>query len=182
LVSLLGPVRRVTGSARTTFAERIITSKPKQGTRVKVNTPTHITGVMDFTCGAVGTIITSFDVWAAHLPLIEVHGSEGSLSVPDPNGFGGPVKLWRLGNQDWQEVALTHAYAENSRGIGVADMANALPSGRPHRASGELAYHVLNIMHGFLEASRDGRHVELASTCSRPARLPESLRPGTLDQ
>jgi predicted dehydrogenase len=182
LVSLLGPVRRVTGSARATFAERTITSQPKHGTKIRVNTPTHIAGVMDFACGAVGTIITSFDVWAAHLPLIEVHGTEGSLTVPDPNGFGGAVSVWRLGGQGWQDVPLTHGYAENSRGIGVADMAYALRSGRPHRASGEMAYHVLDTMHGFLDASRQGRHVELASTCSRPAPLPQGLKPGTLDE
>ena len=181
LVSLLGPVRRVTGSARTTFAERTITSQPKHGTKIKVNTPTHIAGVLDFECGAVGTIITSFDVWAAQLPLIQLYGAEGSLSTPDPNGFGGPVRIWRPDSDGWQEAPLTHGYAGRSRGIGVADMACGLRSGRPHRASGELAYHVLDIMHGFLDASRSGRHVELGSTCSLPAPLPQDLPEGELD-
>ena len=79
-------------------------------------------------------------------------------------------------------MPLTHGYAENSRGIGVADMAYALRSGRPHRASGELAYHVLDIMHAFHDASREGKHVELSSTCTRPAPLPLGLREGTLDE
>jgi predicted dehydrogenase len=181
LVNLIGPVKRVTGSARASFAERLITSQPKYGTRIKVDVPTHVAGVMDFANGAVGTIITTFDVWRAELPRIEVYGTEGSLSVPDPNGFGGPVKVQR-GSGEWAETPLTHGYAENSRGIGVADMAYAVRSGRRHRASGELTYHVLDVMHAFHDASREGRHVELESTCERPAALPMGIRKGTLDE
>ena len=181
LVSLLGPVRRVTGSAKITFPERTITSQPKHGQVIKVNTPTHIAGILEFQNGATATILASFDVWAVHLPVIEIYGTEGSLVVPDPNGFGGPVYVWRLGGEGWKEAPLTHGYTENSRGIGVADMACALRSGRPHRANGELAYHVLDIMHGFLDASDKGRHVELKSTCTRPAPMPQDLKPGTLD-
>ena len=182
LVHLMGPVRRVTGSAQITFPERLITSQPKHGTPIKVNVPTHVAGIMDFANGAVGTIVTSFDVWAAQVPRIEIYGTEGSLSVPDPNGFGGPVFVRRAGASEWSEAPLTHGYAKNSRGIGVADMAYALRSGRPQRASGDMAYHVLDIMHAFHDASREGRHVELSSTCTRPAPLPLGLREGTLDE
>ncbi len=181
LINLLGPVRRVTGSTRISFPERTITSKPKYGTKIEVKTPTHIAGVLDFASGAIGTIITSFDVWSHHAPIIEIYGSEGTLSVPDPNNFGGVVRVRKAREQDWVEVPLTHGYTQNSRGLGVADMAYALRSGRPHRASGELAYHVLDIMHAIHDASREGRHVELASTCERPAPLPVGLREGTLD-
>jgi predicted dehydrogenase len=182
LIHLMGPVRRVTGSARITFPERIITSQPKYGTKIKVDVPTHVAGLMDFANGAVATIITSFDVWAAQLPRIEVYGMEGSLAVPDPNGFGGPVLVQRAGASEWSGVPLTHGYTKQSRGIGVADMAYALHSGRPHRANGELAYHVLDIMHAFHQASQEGRHVELTSTCSRPESLPLGLAEGTLDE
>jgi predicted dehydrogenase len=181
LVNLIGPVKRVTGSARITFPERTITSKPKYGTKVTVDTPTHVAGVMDFENGAIGTIITSFDVWAAQLPRIEIYGTHGSISVPDPNGFGGPVLVKRYNAVGWSEVQLTHGYAENSRGIGVADMAYAIRTGRPHRASGELAFHVLDLMHAFHDASREGKHHEVKSTCKRPAALPLNLRNGTLD-
>jgi predicted dehydrogenase len=181
LVALLGPIRRVTGSARITFPQRTVTSQPKYGAKIQVNTPTHVAGVMDFASGAVGTILTSFDVWSAQLPRIEIYGSEGSLGVPDPNGFGGPVRIRRAGATDWSDVPLTHAYAKQSRGLGVADMACALRSGRPHRANGELAYHVLDAMHAFHDASREGRHVELTSLCDRPAPLPMGLREGSLD-
>jgi len=181
LVTLLGPVKRVTGSTGMSFAERTITSEKKFGTKVEVEVPTHVAGVMDFANGAIGTITTSFDVWAAEVPRIEIFGTEGSLSVPDPNNFGGTPKIQRMGAKGWSELPLTHSYAENSRGIGPADMAAAIAAGRPHRASGELAYHVLDIMHAFHDASDEGRHVELESTCERPAPLPTGLLKGMLD-
>ncbi|MGB9619909.1 MAG: Gfo/Idh/MocA family protein, partial [Armatimonadota bacterium] len=117
LVAMMGAARRVTGSARVTFPERTITSKPKYGTKIKVDVPTHVAGVIDFANGAIATIIQSFDVWGHNLPRIEIYGTEGSMSVPDPNGFGGPVKVMRPGGE-WTEMPLSHGYAENSRGIG----------------------------------------------------------------
>ncbi len=172
LVNLLGPVRRVTGSARVSFKERLITSQPKAGTKIEVKVPTHVAGIMDFASGTMATLLTSFDVWHAELPRIEIYGTEGSLSVPDPNTFGGPVRLRRAGAETWTELPLTHGYRENSRGLGVADMAQALAQGRPHRASGDLALHVLEIMHAFHAASTQGRHQEIASSCNRPEALP----------
>jgi predicted dehydrogenase len=181
LVALMGPVRRVSGSAQITFPERVIGSEPKRGQVMKVEVPTHVAGVLDFESGAVGTILMSFDVWAAELPRIEIYGTEGSLSLPDPNTFGGPVRLKRARDKRWRSVPLTHAYAENWRGIGVADMACALRAGRPHRASGDLAYHVLDIMQAIQEASAASRYVMLESTCERPAPLPADLKEGQLD-
>lgn len=181
LVNLLGPARRVTGSARISFAQRTITSQPKNGQVIQVEVPTHVAGIVDFASGAVASIITSFDVWQADLPRIEIYGSLGTLSVPDPNIFGGVVRLWRAGAKEWEELALLPNYAVNWRGLGVADMAHAICAGRPARASGELAYHVLDIMHAFHDASREGRHIELSSTCARPAPLRRDLPVGTLD-
>ena len=180
LISLLGPARRVTGSARISFTERIATSEARYGERIPVEVPTHVAGVIDFASGPVGTLVTSFDVWGATLPRIEVYGSEGSLSVPDPNTFGGPVHVLRAGAREWNEVPLTHS-ADVGRGIGPADMAYAITTGRAHRASGEMAYHVLDIMHAFGEASESGQHVTVQSTCARPAPLPMGLLAGTLD-
>jgi len=181
MVVLLGPVRRVTGSARISFPERIITSEPKCNTRIRVEVPTHVVGVLEFVNGAIGLIITSFDVWGANLPFIEVHGSLGSLSLPDPNGFAGPARIKQAGAGAWKEVPLTHGYVDENRSIGVADMAYGLRSGRPHRANGELAYHVLDIMHAIHEASARGRHIRVASTCARPPALPVGLPEGVLD-
>lgn len=182
LVNLLGPVQRVAGATKISFPERVITSQPKYGSMIKVETPTHVTGVMDFESGVVGTIITSFDVWASRLPIIEIYGTDGTLSVPDPNTFGGPVLIKTMKDNDWREVPLTHGYSENSRGLGVTDMAYALRSGRAHRASGELAYHVLDLMQSFLDSSNQGKHIKLESTFKRPAPLPLGLRDGILDE
>jgi predicted dehydrogenase len=174
LVNLIGPVRRVTGSARISFPERTITSPERFGAKIPVEVPTNITTVADFASGAIGTVIMSFDIWEANLPNIEIYGSEGTLSVPDPNRFGGPVRLWQSKTHEWQELPLASEFSEDWRGLGVADMAQAMRDGRPHRANGGLAYHVLDIIHAVHEASRKGRHIRLASKCERP----EPLRPG----
>lgn len=171
LVNLLGPARRVTGMVSTPRRQRIVTSKPQYGQVIDVEVPTHVVGVMEFANGAVGTIITSFDVVGSNLPHIEIYGTEGTLSVPDPNTFGGPVKVLRDPKAGWQDVPLTHGYVENSRGIGLADMADAIRSGRRHRASGHLSFHVLDLMHAFHEAAQSRQHITIESSCDRPAAL-----------
>jgi predicted dehydrogenase len=175
LINLLGPVKRLTGATRISYPERTITSEPKYGEKIAVEVPTHVTGVLEFSSGPVGTILTSFDIWGANLPRIEIYGTTGSLSVPDPNTFGGPVRILSKGRADWQEVPLVYGYTENSRGLGVADMAAALERGREPRANGELLYHVLDLMEGFHEAADSGRHYEAKSTCKRPEPLPLNL-------
>jgi predicted dehydrogenase len=182
LVNLCGPARRVGALAKVSFPERTITAEgPNQGKKIQVNTPTHVAGVVDFENGAVATMITSFDVWAHELPRLEIYGTEGTLSVPDPNTFGGPVRIRRADAEDWSEIPLSHGYAENSRGLGVADMASAIASNRPHRASGELAGHVLELMHAFLESSEQAKHVEIKSRPQKPKPLPLGLRQGEID-
>ena len=169
LVSLLGPIQRISGSTRISYPERIVSSEPKAGEKINVQTPTHISGVIDFASGAVGTITTSFDAMGgSSLPPIEIYGSEGTLLVPDPNTFGGPVKIRKKGGTEFVEVPLSYGYSQNSRGLGVADMANAILNGGTYRASGELAYHVLEAMHGFHDASDQGTHYQMESTCKRP--------------
>ena len=173
LVSLMGPITRIAGSAQKAFAERTITSQPKHGQVITVETPTHIAGTLDFASGAVATLITSFDVWASALPPIEIHGTLGSLSVPDPNSFGGTVRVNR-GGASWEAVPLTHGFPENSRGLGVADMAYAILEDRPARAGGDLTYHVLEAMWGFLDSSAQSRYYTMQSTAERPDALPEN--------
>jgi predicted dehydrogenase len=170
LVNLLGPVRRVSGSARISFPEREITSEPLRGQRIRVETPTHIAGTLDFEQGAVGTIVASNDVCASEVPRIEVFGSEGTISVPDPNRFDGPVRLFRRSTEAWEEVPHTHR-TDVGRGIGLADMVDAIEEGRPHRCSGELAFHVLEAMQAIEASSESGMHKELASRCAQPAPL-----------
>lgn len=181
LVNLLGGVKRVTASSQKSFAERIATSEARNGEVLPVEVNTHVAGVLDFEQGAVATMITSFDVWAHQLPRIEIYGSEGSLSVPDPNTFVGPVKVWTVDQPEWREVPLTHS-DKVGRGIGVADMAYALQSGRANRASGALAFHVLDVMQSLEEASEQEKHLYLSSPVDRPAALPVGLAEGQLDE
>jgi predicted dehydrogenase len=180
LATLLGPVARVAGATRMSFPERTITSDPKRIRTVKVEVPTHVAGILEFASGAVGTIVTSFDVWGAKLPPIEIYGTEGSLAVPDPNSFGGPVRLLKKGTKEWVDVPLAFGYAENSRGLGLADMADAIERGRPHRASGELMYHVLDVMEGIHDAARTGRSCAMKSAGDRPAPLLQGLADGAV--
>lgn len=182
LVALLGPVRRVTGIARASFAERTIGSGALQGTAIPVEIPTHIAGVLEFASGAIATLVTSFDVWAAEVPRLEIYGSEGSLSLPDPNFFEGPVRVRRPGEEAWREVPISRPYTANVRGIGVADLAAGVRQNRPHRASGEMAFHVLDVMHAIEDASREGRHIEVASTCERPEPMASDAREHLLDR
>ncbi|MCB9451520.1 MAG: Gfo/Idh/MocA family oxidoreductase [Anaerolineaceae bacterium] len=182
LVHLLGPVRRVTGSARISFPERTSTKNPAlAGKSVHVEVPTHLAGVLDFQSGAIGTLVTSFDVWHHQLPRIEIYGSNGTLSVPDPNTFGGPVLLRQADDNTWREIPLAYS-ADVGRGIGTADLAYAVRSGRGHRASGEMAYHVLDMMHAIGEASERGLHMMLESSCAQPIPLPLNLPTGKLDE
>jgi len=125
-------------------------------------------------------LITSFDVVASELPRIEIYGSEGTLSVPDPNYFGGIVRVRRSGAEEWHEMPLTHS-GSVGRGIGLADMAFAIRSGRNHRANGEVAYHILDIMEAIGESSAQDRHIKILSSCSRSEPLPLDLMPGRLD-
>ena len=168
LTHLLGPIRRVTASTRITFAERVITSQPRHGERIAVEVPTHAAGVVDFHSGAIGTILMTFDVWHSMLPRIEIYGSEGSLSVPDPNQFGGQVSIRKAADAEWTEIPLVPGITDNGRGIGLSEMASAVEENRPLRASGELALHVLEAMEGFHIASDSGRHYELKTTAERP--------------
>lgn len=181
-VTLLGSMRSVTGAAKVTYPERTITSQPKFGSKITVNTPTHIAGVIEFASGVVGTLVTSFDTpVSGDLPSIEIYGSAGTLRVPDPNGFGGSIRIRRAGASEWSEVPLLFGYNDNNRGIGVADLAYAIQSGRPHRANGEMANHVLEAMHGFHDAASSGVRYDMRSTCERPAPMPSGLPHNTLD-
>ena len=172
LVNLMGPAKSVSGSARITYPERTIMSEPKSGTKIEVEIPTHVTGTVDFANGAVATVMTSFDVWGARLPFIEIYGSEGSISVPNPNNFGDPVQILKRDTDEWVDVPYSRPFSENSRGLGVADMASSIAANEPHRASGALASHVLEILHAFGLSSDSGKRIELTTTCERPAPLP----------
>lgn len=181
LVNLMGPVARVSGSASMTFEERVATSEALNGQILPVEVNTHIAGTLEFENGAIATVITSFDVWGANLPRIEVYGEEGALSVPDPNRFDGVVQALHSDDGAWRDVQLTHT-TNIGRGAGVADMAYAIQSGRPHRASGALAFHVLDIMQALEESAAQGKHITIESTLDQPLAIPAGLADGILDE
>ena len=181
LVNLLGPAKRVAASASAAFRERLITSQPFAGTRIPVETPTHLTGTVDFVSGATATVVMSFDTWPYPLPCLLLYGTDSTLEVPDPNNFNGPVRRRSADGKTYEDLPQTHT-PDRSRSAGVADMAySILRRARPHRASGELAQHVVEIMEAFEKSSTSGRHVLLSTTCARPAALPATLGPGELD-
>ncbi len=182
LVNLLGPVRRVSAVTKASFPHRLITSQPLAGKKVKVEVPTHYSGSAEFANGAVATLIMSFDTYPLpNQPFIVIYGSEGTMIVPDPNTFTGPVQVRRGADATFTTMPLTHS-DQRLRGTGVADLAYALRRRRRrHRCSGELAHHVIEIMAAFERSSRLGRHVRLKSTAARPAALPPSLPLNVLD-
>jgi len=176
LVTMLGPVESVSALAKTTFKERLITSQPLHGKKIKVRTPTHLAGVLAFGNGAVATVTMSFDVGKHQLPRLEVYGTEGSIQCPDPNGFGGEVLLWKRGTTDWEKIPLTHETGDG-RGLGLADFAMALRGGRPHRMNGEIGLHVVEVMEAFHVSARSGRKIALKSKPRKPEALPVGIKP-----
>jgi len=181
LVNLLGPVAQVMGSATVGTAERRTSSAARPGETIAVTVATHVTGLLYFVSGAVISLTTSFDVWQHRHGNMELYGTEGSLVVPDPNRFGGTVSM-AVRREAWADIPLSHGFADgNFRIIGLADMAHAIRSGRPHRCSGEMALHVLEIMSAFQISSDAGRVVDIESRCERPAPLPARSPLGQLN-
>lgn len=167
LVTLLGPVVSVVGSASHTRTTRVIGSGPRAGESVPVDVDTHVTGVLRHASGVLSTLVMSFDSVATRSANIEVHGQAGSLVVPDPNMFDGDVELHELGGQ-WRTLPPSAGYRDAGRGYGVADLATTPPGVVP-RADGALAYHVLEIMSALLTSADSGTTVTVESRCERPA-------------
>ncbi len=183
LIHLLGPVGAVCAMTSMPRTERMATSKESFGKMLPVEVPTHYSGSLLFASGAIVNMAVSFDVVAStrNASHIEICGSEGSVGAPDPNTFGGPVNVFRAGGENWTEMPLAFDYAENSRGIGVADMVHAIRSGRPHRCDGNLALHALEVMKAFEESSSSRAWVQIRNTCPQPAAFPAGLPHGVLD-
>ena len=183
LVQLIGPVKRVTAMASTTFPTRTIGSGERAGQTVPVDTPTNIHAILEFETGAIVTLGTSWDVWAHGHVNMELYGETGSLFVPDPNFFGGTVEI---AGEDGTRRALPevdHPFGRpnqehakfgalaNYRCAGLADMAEGIATGRKHRCDIDLAVHVVDVMTGILRAAEQKSFVELTTSCARPAAL-----------
>ncbi len=181
LVQLLGPASSISASARIGIAERVIHAKGRVGDVVTATVPTHVSSVIEMASGAIATLVTSFDVKATRYRHLEIYGAEATLAVPDPNTFGGPVMVKGILADEWRELPLVTADIPQQRGIGLADMLSATRAGRSHRASGEQALHVLELMCAALESARDGRRIPLTTTCDRPPLLRTDLPPNRFD-
>ena len=164
LVNLAGNVEVVSAMTKKTYAKRLITSAPHRGEVIDVDVPTYYAGTMRFVNGAIGTLVTTFDVYnASSNNCLEIYGTKGTLYVPDPNMFAGPVRIMLAGEAK-KEVELAFDYAENCRGLGLSDMAEALASGSgKFRANCDQTLHVLEIMEGFAVSGREHKEVEILS-------------------
>lgn len=177
LVTLLGPVERVTGTSRRSGRPRTVGTGPDAGRAVPVATDTTMTALLEHRGGATSSVSFSFDRWASRQPLFEVYGTAGTIAVPDPNHFAGQVELWTAQTREWRPAEVAGGYADAGRGYGLADMARAVQTGRPHRASGELALHVLEVMDAVSRSSAEHVVVELITTVERPEPVPAGSTP-----
>ena len=183
MLNLMGGVERVMSASRISFPKRLITSQPLCGTVIDVDVNTYIAGTVQYASGAIGTIFTTFDVKFPREKsrFIEIYGSEGTLFVPDPNNFSGPIQLYRPEEGAVKEIPMLYDYPVNSRGLGLADMAKALRTGREARCGVQQTYHVLEIIEGFETSVRTGAWVEIASQYHRAPAMAKAKINGILD-
>lgn len=179
LVTFFGPVVRVSGSSTRSTRERTVATGPNAGTPIPVDIDTHVVAILEHEGGVVSTVTVSFEVWATRAPLFEVYGTAGTLGVPDPNRFSDPVSIATADDRAWRELPVSAGYADAGRGYGLADMAHAIATDRPHRASGDLAFHVLEVMEAVAAAARDHSVVDVHSRVERPATVPAGSAPGS---
>ncbi len=177
LVVHLGPVRAVTARTTRTNRVRTVATGPNAGAPITVEVPTHAEAILEHAGGALSSITLSFETWAEPDPVLEIYGTEGTLRLSDPNTFGGPAYAWLAnGPQEWQELPVGGGFAGAGRGIGLAEMVQAIERSRPHRASGELARHVLDVLLAIDRAGRDRAEVELTTTAPEIALVPSGAR------
>jgi predicted dehydrogenase len=175
LVNLLGPIRTVAAASRIGAPVRTLTAPNRAADSVEVEVATHASAVFTFASGVLATAQLSFDVWDSDLPFIEVYGTEGTLSLANPNHFDGDVRVKRHEDDSWRVLepvielfGAVGTHEQHRRGLGVRDLADAIEGG-PHRANAEFAFHVLEALCAVDDSSGKGTVVQLDSTCDRPA-------------
>ncbi len=175
LVQLFGPIRRVTGAGGRARDHRVIGSGPRAGTEFAVTVPTTVTALVEFSGGGSAQLVLSFDSALRRLGFVEVGGALGTAVLPDPNRFDGPTTVHLLGGSAPETVMPSGHSA--TRGTGVLELARAIRAGAPERASGELAYHVLDALLAIEESMARGQAVDVESTVDVPPPLPEAWDP-----
>ena len=191
LTALFGPAKRVTGFASATCPTRTVMNKNSSNyqSQFQCEVDTFISGIVEYSCGVIANVTTTWDLsfsyWDSGMPLLTVFGSKGTLSLPDPNTFGGIgvspmsdpgafVKL-RIGSGGLEDIPLRYGYTDNSRGLGLADMAWCVRNGGTPRVSGECSLHVLEMMLGILESSKSGKHYVMETSCLQPEPLYDNV-------
>ena len=160
LVQAFGPIAKVAAVGNTAFPTRTIGSGPKEGEVFDVEVPTHVSAIAQFESGASSHSVYSFESPKVRMGFVEITGTEGTISLPDPNNFDGDIKLCKRGEEDWTSIPATGP--ADGRGLGVLDMARSIRAGVPHRATGELAYHVLDAMVSISESVDSGEFVQVS--------------------
>ena len=203
LVQLIGEAKGVMGMTKKSFPQRIITSQPHYGEVVDVDIDTYLAGNILFSNGAIASIFTTFDVYYARgaQARFEIYGTKGTIAVPDPNTFGGPILLLRPEDQipapkvdpalahkeapnfyaGYREIPLMYDYKENSRALGLCDMCKAIETGRDWRANYQQQHHVLEILTSFSKSCEKGEYIPLKTKYYRTAPMENNPMHGILD-
>lgn len=181
VVQLLGPIARVASFGSTPRVRREITSAPRAGEFIDVETPTSVRAILEFHSGATVTFSASWDVHAHGMHHMELYGELGTLTMPDPNFFGGDLKVV-VADKNRDSPAINHPFGQqnqqhadgpkaNYRAAGLADMAAAIREDRPHRCGPDLAHHVIDVLTSIIKSSSSGKVITIGTTCERPAAL-----------
>ena len=191
LVNLLGPVKNVRSRGKKFADQREYLVGPKKGKSFNVDISTSVMLDIEFANEAIVQGFISFDVQNHARNHMELYGTKGSLVVPDPNMFGGPVLLSRELGSEWQEFSVEDKYLgktniinhsgrsneapkqSNYRGVGLSEMIYSIENNIQHRCNGNLALHVLDIIESTIIASETKKEVSLRSTCEQPKPLSE---------
>jgi len=176
LTQLLGPVTRVAARGAGAGPTRVIGTGPRAGETFEVTVPTYVTAIYDFAGGAVGQLTLSFDSPLTRTGVLEVAGTAATLATSDPNGFTGEIRTARPGDTDWTEVVPVTG-VPGGRGLGVLDLARALRTGGPHRATGRIGLHVLEAMFATAESAATARFVPVDSRFEPVPALPADFDP-----
>ena len=186
LVNLIGPIKSISSLSGTATPERIITSEPRNGEKIKVETPTTLMGTLEFHNNAKIQFFCSWDVWKHKHSTIELYGLEGSMIVPDPNFFSGDILIshkeedWQIINNDKMLLGIPNKTDNNGnkianyRGIGLSDMIDAIHNQRQSRCSLDLAVHVLEAMEGIIKSSDDRANYHMQTKPNQPDFLDDS--------
>lgn len=186
LVNLLGPVVRVAGLTTIGNAHRSVTSEPLKGSVITVDVPTTVNGLLEFEMGANISLSFSWDVWRHNrVAPIEIYCTQGTLLGVNPDFFGNIPRVWHQASGEWSDLDISqHPFGKPNRElqngkkeadyrtIGLIDMAMAIQQNRPHRANGDMAMHVLEVLESLAQSSRTGQFITLQTRCVRPEPVP----------